>query len=104
MYFLSFDNQSQPNRRVPSRFFVSDPVMKYWTDYVSETDWAVGYILEYLKIHAPNTMVGALQLTLFLQKCNSLFTNHCSHQQFCPPIMALTRNLRALIVPLNVPG
>lgn len=42
---------------VPSRFFVSDPVMKYWTDFVNEVDWAVGYILDYLKVHAPNTLV-----------------------------------------------
>ena len=32
-------------------------VMKYWTDFVNEVDWAVGYILDYLKKHAPNTLV-----------------------------------------------
>jgi len=31
--------------------------MKYWTDFVNEVDWAVGYILDYLKKHAPNTLV-----------------------------------------------
>jgi len=42
---------------VPSRFFVTDPVMKFWTDFVNEVDWAVGYILKYLKENAPNTIV-----------------------------------------------
>lgn len=44
---------------VPSRFFVSDPDMKYWTDFVNEVDWAVGFILEYLKANdlGENTMV-----------------------------------------------
>jgi len=34
---------------VPSRFFVTDPFQKFWTDTVGEVDWAVGVFLQKLK-------------------------------------------------------
>ena len=34
---------------VPGRTFVTDPVLKFWTDMVGEVDWAVGVFLQKLK-------------------------------------------------------
>ena len=46
-YYHAFPHVHVP--WVPSRYFVSDHVLKHWTDMVNEVDWALGYMFKYLK-------------------------------------------------------